>query len=73
MAGLLTDIRNGSYAKKWIAESWFKARRTEERSHPIEQVGERLRALMPFLDPVTVTPEGELRAASAVPVAEAVS
>ena len=45
---------------------------TEERAHPIEQVGERLRALMPFLDPVTVTPEGELRAASAVPVAEAV-
>jgi ketol-acid reductoisomerase len=78
MAGLLTDIRNGSYAKKWIAESesggfWFKARRTEERGHAIEQVGERLRALMPFLDPVTVTPEGELRAASAVPVAEAVS
>jgi ketol-acid reductoisomerase len=78
MAGLLTDIRNGSYAKKWIAESesggfWFKARRTEERGHAIEQVGERLRALMPFLDPVTVTPEGELRKASAVPVAEAVS
>src|SRR6187402_3550477 len=46
MAGLLTDIRNGSYAKKWIAESesggfWFKARRTEERGHTIEQVGER--------------------------------
>src|SRR5688572_21234029 len=78
MAGLLTDIRNGSYAKKWIAESesggfWFKARRTEERGHPIEQVGERLRALMPFLDPVAVTAEGDLRAAAAVPVAEAVS
>ena len=44
---------------------WFQARRQEERAHPIEQVGERLRALMPFLDPLTVTPEGELRPAAA--------
>jgi ketol-acid reductoisomerase len=70
MASLLADIRSGAYAKKWVAESesgafWFQARRKEERGHPIEQVGERLRALMPFLDPLTVTPEGELRPAVA--------
>ena len=70
MASLLADIRSGAYAKKWVAESesgafWFQARRKEERAHPIEQVGERLRALMPFLDPLTVTAEGELRPAAA--------
>ena len=70
MASLLADIRSGAYAKKWVGESesggfWFQARRKEERAHPIEQVGERLRALMPFLEPLTVTPEGELRAAIA--------
>jgi hypothetical protein len=33
----------------------------EEQTHPIEEVGARLRALMPFLDPVRVTPDGESR------------
>src|SRR5574341_1060701 len=62
MGRMLEDIRSGAYAKQWIAENekgrpWFEARRREERAHVIEEVGARLRALIPFLDPVTVTSE----------------
>jgi ketol-acid reductoisomerase len=54
---MLDAIRDGSYAREWLAEDasgrpWFNARRLEERQHRIEQVGERLRAMMPFLRPV---------------------
>jgi ketol-acid reductoisomerase len=69
MERMLSDIKTGAYAKKWIDENadgrpWFNARRREERSHKIEEVGERLRAMMPFLDAVTVTPEGEVKKAA---------
>jgi len=69
---MLGEIRSGQYAASWIAENeagrpWFEARRREERAHLIEQVGARLRALIPFLDPVSVTPEGEVRRAGAAP------
>jgi len=77
MARMLGEIRSGAYAKKWIAENeagrpWFDARRKEERAHVIEEVGARLRGLMSFLDPVTVTPEGEVKPArgESQPVAE---
>jgi ketol-acid reductoisomerase len=68
MAAMLEEIRSGAYAKGWIDENeagrpWFEARRREERGHRIEEVGARLRALIPFLDPVTVTPEGDVRPA----------
>jgi ketol-acid reductoisomerase len=57
MRQMLKDIQSGAYAKGWIAENdkglpWFNAARERERHHPIEQVGARLRAMMPFLDPV---------------------
>lgn len=57
MKELLADIQSGAYAKRWIAESdngrpWFERQRARERDHPIEQVGARLRAMMPFLEPV---------------------
>jgi ketol-acid reductoisomerase len=75
MGAMLEEIRSGAYAKGWIEENeagrpWFEARRREEREHLIEDVGARLRALIPFLDPVTVTPEGDVR--PAVVAAEAV-
>ena len=59
MRRLLAEIRDGSYARGWIEENEqgrlrFSAMRREEREHQIEEVGARLRALMPFLDPVTV-------------------
>ena len=62
MKKMLDEIRSGQYAKGWIDENktgrkWFEARRREERAHVIEQVGADLRALMPFLKPVTITNE----------------
>jgi ketol-acid reductoisomerase len=64
MFKMLSEIQSGAYAKAWIAESeagrpWFNEQRRRERTHPIEKVGSELRAMMPFLDPVNVAPEGE--------------
>jgi ketol-acid reductoisomerase len=63
MRRMLEDIRNGTYAKNWIAENEkgrpeFNAIREREQNHQIEEVGARLRAMMPFLNPVTVKPDG---------------
>jgi ketol-acid reductoisomerase len=59
MKKLLTEIQNGTFAKKWIEENktgrkQFDEMRKLEADHPVEEVGGRLRAAMPFLDPVTV-------------------
>ncbi|MGB8646080.1 MAG: ketol-acid reductoisomerase [Anaerolineae bacterium] len=59
MHKILTDIQDGTYAQKWIAENeagrpWFNEKRKEERNHPIEKVGKELRSMMPFLDPVVI-------------------
>ncbi len=61
MLKMLNEIRDGTYAKKWIAENeagrpWFNQKRKEEREHLIEKVGEKLRDMMPFLNPVKVKP-----------------
>jgi ketol-acid reductoisomerase len=53
MRRLLADIRDGTFAKEWIAEARagaprFNALRREAQNHPIEQVGARLRAMMPW-------------------------
>src|SRR5271154_1778184 len=62
MRKMLKEVQDGTYAKKWIAENaagrpWFNAERGREQEQQLEQVGARLRALMPFLDPVTVRPD----------------
>jgi ketol-acid reductoisomerase len=59
MKGLLNDIQDGSFAKRFIEENEtgrkeFSRIRKEEAAHPIEQVGASLRAAMPFLDPIVV-------------------
>lgn len=59
MREILREIQDGRYAEGWIREhregrTWFEARRAIEREHPVEAVGRRLRAAMPFLDPVEV-------------------
>ncbi len=69
MQRMLEDIRSGAYARKWIAENeagrpWFNQQRKQERDQLLEKVGAELRAMMPFLDAVTVTPEGEVRKAA---------
>jgi len=57
MQQILDDVRSGRYAEAWIAENekgrpWFNEARTAERNLLIEQVGARLRQLMPFLKPI---------------------
>ena len=57
MRQLLKEIQSGEFAKNWIAENEngcpnFKALREQDRNHPIEVVGAKLRNMMPFLDPV---------------------
>ena len=59
MRQMLREIQDGTFAKKWIAENqtgreWFEATREKEQHQKIEKVGEELRAMMTFLDPVTV-------------------
>jgi ketol-acid reductoisomerase len=61
MRKVLAEIQTGSFAKRWIEENqtgrrWFEEERKRETQHPIEKVGEKLRAMMPFLDPVTIKP-----------------
>src|SRR6059036_3762214 len=57
MKRVLDDVRSGKYAAGWIAENekgrpWFNQTREAERNQQIEQVGARLRQMMPFLTPV---------------------
>ncbi len=59
MRQMLREVQDGSFARKWIAENetgreWFDATREKEQQQKIEKVGEELRAIMTFLDPVTV-------------------
>jgi ketol-acid reductoisomerase len=59
MKGLLNDIQDGSFAKRFIEENEtgrheFTRIRKQEAAHQIEKVGAELRKSMPFLDPVKV-------------------
>ncbi len=54
MKQILADIQNGSFAREWMLENRvgqtsFKTMRRLEAEHPIEEVGTRLRAMMPWL------------------------
>ena len=58
MKQMLKEIQNGTYARNWINENetggkWFQATREKEQEQLIEQVGAKLRSMMPFLNPVT--------------------
>jgi ketol-acid reductoisomerase len=60
MKKILTEIQDGTFARNWIKENetgrkQFDQMRSKEAEHSIETVGSKLRAAMPFLDPVTVT------------------
>ncbi|MBI2976260.1 MAG: ketol-acid reductoisomerase [Chloroflexi bacterium] len=62
MKKMLTEIQDGTYARKWIEENekgrpWFNETRKRSQEHPIEKVGAELRAMMPFLNPVVVKPD----------------
>jgi len=54
MKKILKEIQSGKFAKEWVAESEggranFKALQEAGKEHQIEEVGARLRAMMPFL------------------------
>jgi ketol-acid reductoisomerase len=62
MKELLAEIRDGSFAARWIGENAagrpeMSRRRAEERALMLERVGSELRKMMPFVEPVT--PEGD--------------
>ncbi|MCC7085357.1 MAG: ketol-acid reductoisomerase [Pirellulales bacterium] len=55
MKKILQEIRSGQFAREWILENKanapaFKATRRAEREHPIEEVGRKLRRLMPWIN-----------------------
>src|ERR1700726_4029593 len=54
MKRVLDDIQSGRFARDWVLENKagqpsFKATRARLAAHPIEEVGERLRAMMPWI------------------------
>src|ERR1700761_6836085 len=54
MKRVLDDIQSGRFARDWMLEnkvnqSSFKAMRRRLADHPIEQVGEKLRGMMPWI------------------------
>ena len=55
MKRVLTEIQNGTFAKKWLLENQvgrptFNAMRRMEAEHPIEKVGKELREMMSWID-----------------------
>jgi ketol-acid reductoisomerase len=66
MRRILEEIRNGSFAREWLAESRagrpeFERLRQADRDHEIERVGKVLRAMMPW------SQEGQGKEQAAVP------
>lgn len=54
MKKVLTEIQDGTFAKNWLVENqvnrpYFNARRRIEAQHPVEIVGQKLRAMMTWL------------------------
>jgi len=54
MKRILADIQSGRFARDWVAECQagqpsFKAMRRMSAEHPIEEVGAKLRAMMPWI------------------------
>ncbi|MCH8091753.1 MAG: ketol-acid reductoisomerase [Proteobacteria bacterium] len=54
MKEILDDIQSGRFAREWVLENVagqtsFKAMRRRAAAHPIEEVGQRLREMMPWI------------------------
>ena len=50
----MSDIQQGKFARDWVLENKvngpsFKATRRRNAEHPIEEVGTKLRGMMPWL------------------------
>jgi ketol-acid reductoisomerase len=55
MKKILSEIQSGQFADEWMSEcdsgkEYFKRLEAEGQSHQIEEVGKRLRAMMPWLE-----------------------
>ena len=55
MKRILTEVQNGSFAREWILENQtgrpvMNALLRAEQQHPINEVGKKLRSMMPWLD-----------------------
>jgi ketol-acid reductoisomerase len=55
MKRILQDIQEGRFARDWVLENKagapsFKAQRANQSLHPVEIVGKRLRAMMPWIE-----------------------
>jgi ketol-acid reductoisomerase len=62
MRKILGEIQDGTFANEWIAENRagrarFNRLRQAGKEHPIEQVGEQLRGMMPFIAAGSQRPE----------------
>lgn len=54
MRAVLAEVQNGDFARNWILENQarrpaFNAMRAKQAEHPIEVVGRKLRAMMPWI------------------------
>ena len=54
MKKILTEIQDGTFAEEWVRESKsgrknFHAMEEAGKDHPIEKVGSKLRAMMPWI------------------------
>jgi ketol-acid reductoisomerase len=54
MKRILSDIQSGRFTRDWMLENKvnqtsFKATRAKNNAHQIEQIGEKLRAMMPWI------------------------
>ncbi len=55
MKRILREVQDGSFAREWILENQtgrpgYNALMREEAAHPIEEVGKKLRAMMPWIE-----------------------
>jgi len=56
MRQILAEVQDGSFAREWLCENLvgrpvLAKARGRDRVHPLEEVGRRLRRMMPFVDP----------------------
>ena len=54
MKKILEEIQSGQFAREWMLENQvgqasFRTMRRRNAEHPLEQVGSRLRAMMPWI------------------------
>jgi len=64
MKRILSDIQSGRFTRDWMLENKvnqtaFKAMRQTAAAHAIERVGERLRAMMPWIETAPAEPREE--------------